>query len=87
MDGTTMTAGVALPDVGPMACRCSGRFQRRPQGRHSWAQLEHIYWFNVFPDRQVEFDRSSSPTALNERDPGRLEATQAVKEFVEQEIK
>jgi hypothetical protein len=55
--------------------------------RTVWAQLEHIYWFNVFPDRQVEFDRSSSPTALNERDPGRLEATQAVKEFVEQEIK
>jgi hypothetical protein len=47
---------------------------------------EHIYWFHVSPDRQVEFDRSSSPIALNEGDPGRLEATQAVKEFVEQEI-
>jgi hypothetical protein len=55
--------------------------------RTVWAQLEHIYWFNVFPNRQVEFDRSSSPTtALNEADPGRLEATQTVKEFVEQEI-
>jgi hypothetical protein len=50
-----------------------------------WAQLEHIYWFNVLPDRQVEFDRSSSPAALTEGDPGRVEATQAVKEFVEQE--
>ena len=41
---------------------------------------------NVSPDRQVEFDHSSSPIALNEADPARLEATQAVKEFVEQEI-
>src|SRR5260370_25750331 len=48
--------------------------------RTVWAQLEHIYWFNVSPDRQVEFDRSSSPMALNEGDRGRLEATQAVKE-------
>jgi hypothetical protein len=39
------------------------------------------------PDRQIEFDRSSSPAALNEGDPGRLEATEAVKEFVEKEIK
>jgi hypothetical protein len=54
--------------------------------RTVWAQLDHIYWFNVSPDRQVEFDRSSSPTALNEGDRGRLEAGQAVKEFVEQEI-
>jgi hypothetical protein len=54
--------------------------------RAVWAQLEHIYWFNVSPDRQVEFDHSSSPIALNEGDPARLEATQAVKEFVEQEI-
>ena len=46
---------------------------------------EHIYWFNVLPDRQVEFDRSSSPAALTKGDPGRVEATQAVKEFVEQE--
>ena len=53
--------------------------------RTVWAQLEHIYWFNVLPDRQVEFDRSSSPAALTEGDPGRVEATQAVKEFVEQE--
>jgi len=45
-----------------------------------------IYWFNISPDRQVEFDRSSSPAALNEGDRGRLEETQAVKEFVEQEI-
>ena len=52
-----------------------------------WAQRHHIYWFNVSPDRQVEFDRSSSPVARNEGDPGRLKATQAVKEFVEQEIK
>jgi hypothetical protein len=36
--------------------------------RTVWAQLEHIYWFNVSPDRQVEFDRSSSPVALNEGD-------------------
>ena len=55
--------------------------------RTVWAQLQHIYWFRVSPDRQIEFDRSSSPTALNEQDPGRLEATEAVKEFVEQEIK
>ena len=41
---------------------------------------------SMSPDRQVEFDRSSSPTALNEGDRGRLEAGQAVKEFVEQEI-
>jgi hypothetical protein len=54
--------------------------------RTVWAQLDHIYWFNVFPDRQVEFDHSSSPTAINEGDPGRLAATQAVKEFVQQEI-
>jgi len=54
--------------------------------RTVWAQREHIYWFKVSPDRQVEFDRSSSPIALNEGDPGRLEAMQAVKEFVEQEI-
>jgi hypothetical protein len=53
--------------------------------RTVWAQLEHIYWFNVLPDQQVEFDRSSSPAALTEGDPGRVEATQAVKEFVEQE--
>jgi hypothetical protein len=53
--------------------------------RTVWPQLEHIYWFNVLPDRQVEFDRSSSPAALTEGDPGRVEATQAVKEFVEQE--
>ena len=32
--------------------------------RTVWAQLEHIYWFNVLPDQQVEFDRSSSPAAL-----------------------
>jgi hypothetical protein len=31
--------------------------------------------------------RSSSRAALDEGDPGRLEATQGVKEFVEQEIK
>ncbi len=43
--------------------------------RTVWAQLEHIYWFNVLPDRQVEFDRSSSPAALTEGDPGRVEAT------------
>jgi hypothetical protein len=54
--------------------------------RTVWAQREHIYWFNISPDRQVEFERSSSPMALNEGDPGRLEATQAVKEFVDQEI-
>jgi hypothetical protein len=54
--------------------------------RTVWAQREHIYWFNISPDRQVEFDRSSSPAALNEGDRGRLEETQAVKEFVEQEI-
>ena len=53
--------------------------------RTVWAQRERIYWFNISPDRQLEFDRSSSPTALNEGDRGRLEATQAVKEFVEQE--
>ena len=51
--------------------------------RTVWAQREHIHWFNISPDRQLEFDRSSSPTALNEGDRGRLEATQAVKEFVE----
>jgi hypothetical protein len=54
--------------------------------RTVWAQLDHIYWFNVFPDRQVAFDHSSSPTAVNGSDRGRLEATQAVTEFVEQEI-
>ena len=27
--------------------------------RTVWAQLEHIYWFHVSSDRQVEFDRSS----------------------------
>jgi|SRR5215471_16507166 len=54
--------------------------------RTVWAQLQHIYWFRVSPDRQIEFDRSSSPAAINEQDPGRLEATEAVKEFVEQEI-
>jgi hypothetical protein len=54
--------------------------------RTVWAQREHIYWFKVSPDRQVEFDRSSSPMAHNQADPGRLEATQAAKEFVEQEI-
>jgi hypothetical protein len=31
--------------------------------RTVWAQLEHFYWFNVSPDRQVEFDRSSSRVA------------------------
>ena len=55
--------------------------------RTVWAQLQHIYWFRVSSDRQIEFDRSSSPAALNEGDPGRLEATEAVKEFVEQDIK
>ena len=54
--------------------------------RTVWAQRDHIYWFNVSPDRQVEFDRSSSSMALNEGDRGCLEAMQAVKEFVEQEI-
>jgi hypothetical protein len=54
--------------------------------RTVWAQREHIYWFNISPDRRVEFERGSSPMAINEGDPGRLEATQAVKEFVEQEI-
>ena len=39
--------------------------------RTVWAQLDHIYWFNVSPDRQVEFDRGSSPMALNEGDRGR----------------
>jgi hypothetical protein len=35
--------------------------------RTVWAQLEHIYWFNVLPDRQVEFDHSSSqPPSLRE---------------------
>jgi hypothetical protein len=38
--------------------------------RTVWAQRDHIYWFNVSPDRQVEFDRSSSPAALTEGDPG-----------------
>jgi hypothetical protein len=50
------------------------------------AQRDHIYWFNVSPDRQVDFDRSSSSMAHNQTDPGRLEAAQAVKEFVEQDI-
>jgi hypothetical protein len=54
--------------------------------RTVWAQREHIYWFNISPDRQVQFERSSSPMVLNEGDHGRLEATQAVKEFIEQEI-
>jgi hypothetical protein len=40
----------------------------------------------VSPDRQVEFDRSSSSMAHNQADPGRLEAAQVVKEFVEQDI-
>ncbi|MBV8422711.1 MAG: hypothetical protein JOZ26_22140 [Hyphomicrobiales bacterium] len=53
--------------------------------RTVWAQRDHIYWFNVSPDRQVEFDRSSSSMAHNQADPGRLEAAQAVK-FVEQDI-
>jgi hypothetical protein len=47
--------------------------------RTVWAQLEHIYWFHV--------SSGSSPVARNEGHPGRLKATQAVKEFVEQEIK
>jgi hypothetical protein len=54
--------------------------------RTVWAQRDHIYWFNVSPDRQVEFDRSSSSRAHNQADPGRLEATQAVKGFVQQDI-
>ena len=53
--------------------------------RTVWAQRDHIYLFNVSPDRQVEFDRSSSSMA-HQADPGRLEAAQAVKEFVEQDI-
>ena len=53
--------------------------------RTVWAQREYIYWFNISADRRVEFERGSSPMTLNEGDPGRREATQAVKEFVEQE--
>jgi hypothetical protein len=50
------------------------------------AARTYIYWFNISFDRQVQFERSSSPMVLNEGDHGRLEATQAVKEFIEQEI-
>ncbi len=28
--------------------------------RTVWAQLEHIYWFNVLPDRQVDQTRTDS---------------------------
>src|ERR1700750_547629 len=34
--------------------------------RTVWEQREHIYWFNIPPDRQVQFERSSSPMVLNE---------------------
>jgi len=68
----------------PMA-HCGQRVRFAATWREEFFEVP-IYWFNISPDRQVEFDRSSSPAALNEGDRGRLEETQAVKEFVEQEI-
>ena len=43
MDGTNITGAAALPNPGPtLACRCSGRFQRRRQGRHPVAERQRL---------------------------------------------